>query len=117
MENKCCHESCEFEPHHHHHHCHDESCGLEDHFLHLEGQSKEEENVEKWVCAFHEAMREAKVEILKAKILKAWSSKLDKSADAVFETMEIKWRAKLTKEKAKMDLKDRLTKLMMETKP
>ncbi|MDD4973838.1 MAG: hypothetical protein PHY93_05775 [Bacteriovorax sp.] len=39
------------------------------------------------------------MEILKAKILKAWNSKLNKSADVVFETMEIKWRAMLTLEK------------------
>lgn len=107
MENKCSHESCNYEPHH------DDSCGQEHGH---EDHCKKDEHVKMWVCAFHEAMYEAKVDILKAKILKSWNSKLEKSADAVFETMEIKWKAKSVKEKAKEDLKERLAKIMAESK-
>ena len=38
---------------------------------------------EMWTCAFHQAIKEAHVEVLKAKIHKAWGSKMDKTADAV----------------------------------
>ena len=54
--------------------------------------------------------------VLKEKILKSWRSKLDKSADAVLETMEAKWKAMLSKGEAKEDLKERLMQIMKEEK-
>lgn len=69
-----------------------------------------------WSCAFHEAMKQAHVEVLKAKIHKSWGPKMDKMADAVLETMEAQWGAMLAKGKSKMDLKDKIAKAMMEGK-
>jgi len=69
-----------------------------------------------WICAFHRAIKEAHVEVLKAKIHKAWGSKMDKTADAVLEAMEAQWTAMLTQGKAKMDLKEKIAKAMMEGK-
>ena len=69
-----------------------------------------------WTGAFHQAMKEAHVEVLKAKIHKAWGAKMDKTADAVLEAMEVKWSAMLAQGKAKMDLKEKIAKAMMEGK-
>src|SRR5947207_1369718 len=68
----------------------------------------EEKATEKWMCAFHKAMMQAHVEVLKAKILKSWGTKLDKSADVVLEVMEKKWKAILEKSSAKAELKERI---------
>ena len=46
-----------------------------------------------WLCSFHEAKKAVEVDILKAKILKAWGPKLDKEATAVLEAMEAKWKS------------------------
>ena len=69
-----------------------------------------------WTCAFHQALKEAHVEVLKNKILKAWGSKMDKTADAVLEAMETCWKSSLAKGKAQYDLKDKLAKIMTEGK-
>ena len=105
MENKCSTQdgSCE---------THESSCGP--------SQEKNccpiEKATQLWTCAFFEAMKQAHVEVLKAKILKAWGPKLDKSADAVLETMETQWQSMLAQGKSKMDLKERLAKIMTEGK-
>lgn len=69
-----------------------------------------------WQAAFFEAMKQAHVEVLKAKILKAWGPKLDKSADVVLEAMEAQWKAALVKGKAQADLKEKLKNVMTEGK-
>ena len=69
---------------------------------------------EMWTCAFFEAKKQVCVEILKAKIKKAWGPKMEKTADAVLNAMEATWKAKLAKGKAKMELKDQIMKIMME---
>ena len=69
-----------------------------------------------WQCAFFEAMKQAHVEVLKAKIHKSWGPKMDKAADAVLEAMEAQWQSMLVQGKAKLDLKDKLGKIMTEGK-
>ena len=71
---------------------------------------------EMWTKAFFQAMKEAHVEVLKAKIIKGWGAKLDKSADAVLETMETCWQSMVAQAKAKADLRDRLANAMRESK-
>jgi hypothetical protein len=67
-----------------------------------------------WACAFFTAMKQAHVDILKAKIQKAWGPKLEKSADAVLASMEVKWMSMLSEAQAKEDLKAKLKKIMSE---
>jgi hypothetical protein len=69
---------------------------------------------EMWTHAFFEAKKQICIEILKVKIQKAWGSKLNKTADAVLNTMEVEWKAMLAKGKAKMDLKEQMLKIMAE---
>ena len=69
-----------------------------------------------WTCAFHQAIKEAHVEVLKAKIHKAWGSKMDKTADAVIAAMEAQWGSMLAAGKAKKELKENIAKAMMEGK-
>ena len=69
-----------------------------------------------WKQAFFQAMKEAHVEVLKAKIHKAWGPKMDKAADVVLEAMEAQWSSMLGKAKSEIDLKERLAKIMTEGK-
>ena len=69
---------------------------------------------EMWTCAFLEAKKQVCIDILKAKIQKAWGSKMEKTADAVLNAMSAEWKAKLAKGKAKMELKEQIMKIMME---
>ncbi len=69
-----------------------------------------------WACAFQQAMKEVHVDILKAKIHKAWGPKMEKMADAVLETMEVEWQSMLAQGKAKVDLKEKITRIMTEAK-
>lgn len=71
-----------------------------------------EKATEMWSCAFCEAKRQVAVEILKAKIQKAWGPKLAKTADAVLAAKEAEWKAMLARGKAKMDLKEQMLKIM-----
>jgi hypothetical protein len=66
--------------------------------------------VEKWSGAFCQAMTEVKVEILKAKIKKAWGSQMDQVGDAVVEAMGAEWGAMLTKAKARAGLRENIKK-------
>jgi hypothetical protein len=61
-----------------------------------------------WTCAGHQAWKEIHVELLKAKILKAWGPQMEKTADAVIEAMGTRWQAKMAQEKAEADLKERI---------
>jgi len=69
-----------------------------------------------WTGSFFQAMRAAQVDILKAKIQKAWGPKMDKAADAVLEAMGVKWQSMLAEAKAKGDLRAKLQSLWQEGK-
>ncbi len=69
-----------------------------------------------WVGSFFQAMRQAQVEILKAKLQKAWGSKMEKAADAVLEAMETQWGSILAGARAKTDLRTKLQGLWQEGK-
>ena len=69
-----------------------------------------------WACSFHQAMKAAQVEVLKAKIQKAWGSKLEKEANAVLELMEAKWTSMQAVEQAKAELKAKFEQLCKESK-
>ena len=75
-----------------------------------------EKVTEMWGCAFHQAMKETHVDILKAKINKAWGPKMDKMADAVLEAMGVQWESMLAQGKAKGDLKEKIARIMTEGK-
>lgn len=67
-----------------------------------------------WGQAFFCAMKEVHVEILKAKIQKAWGPKMDKAADAVLEAMGVKWQSMMATAKAQSDLQTKLRTLFQE---
>ena len=67
-----------------------------------------------WGQSFFHAMKAAQVEILKVKIQKAWGSKMERAADAVLETMGVKWQSMLAEVKAKADLRAKLQGLWQE---
>jgi hypothetical protein len=46
------------------------------------------------------AMQQAQVEILKAKIIKAWGPMMDKAADALVQSMGAKWELMIAKVRA-----------------
>ena len=69
-----------------------------------------------WSSAFCTAMHEVQVELLKAKIHKAWGPKMDKAADAVVESMGTQWQSMLAQSKAKCDFKSKLRALWSEQK-
>ncbi len=67
-----------------------------------------------WAGAFFQAMKAVQVDLLKAKIQKAWGAKMDKAADAVLEAMGVKWQSMLSEAKAKADLRQKLQQLWQE---
>ena len=67
-----------------------------------------------WSSSFFCAMKALQVDILKAKIQKAWGSKMEKAADAVIDAMGTEWQAMLAKAQAKSDLRQRLQGLWQE---
>lgn len=67
-----------------------------------------------WKSAFFEAKHQVQVELLKAKIQKAWGPKLDKAADAVLETVEAIFQSALTQGQAKAKLKEQLQAIFVE---
>ena len=69
-----------------------------------------------WSGAFFQALKETQVEILKAKIQKAWGARMDKAADAVLETMEAQWQGMLAQARSKSDLRARLQALWQQGK-
>ena len=64
-----------------------------------------------WGASFFEALKQTQVEILKAKIQKAYGPKLEKEANAVLETMGTTWESMLAMQKAKADLKAKFQEL------
>jgi hypothetical protein len=72
--------------------------------------------VDMWTCAGHQAWKEVHVDLLKAKILKAWGPQMEKTADAVIEAMGIEWKAIMTQSKAKTDLKQTIASIFTENK-
>ncbi len=67
-----------------------------------------------WTGSFRQAVQEAQVEVLKAKILKAWGPMLDQTSDAVLEAMGAMWAAKsaeVRQAEAKEALKGRIREL------
>ncbi len=67
-----------------------------------------------WGCAFFQAMKAVQVDLLKAKIQKAWGAKMDKAADIVLEAMGVKWQSMLAEAKVKADVRERLRGLWYE---
>ena len=64
-----------------------------------------------WVGSFFQAMKAVQVDLLKAKIQKAWGSKMDKAAEAVVEAMGVQWQSMLAQAQAKGQLKEKLAAL------
>lgn len=69
-----------------------------------------------WSGSFFHAMKAVQVDILKAKIQKAWGSKMDKAADAVIEAMGAHWQSMLAQAKAKAELHERLRSVWQESR-
>ena len=69
-----------------------------------------------WGGSFFQAMKAAQVEVLKAKIQKAWGAKMDKAADAVIVAMGTHWQSMLAQASAKAQLRERLAALWQEGK-
>lgn len=67
-----------------------------------------------WVGSFFQAMKAVQVDLLKAKIQKAWGSKMDKAADIVLEGMGAKWQAKMAEIQLKADVRSKLQALWQE---
>ncbi len=67
-----------------------------------------------WQLSFFQALKAAQMEVLKAKIQKAWGQKMDKAADAVLEAMGVQWQSMLAQAGAKASLSERLRTLWQE---
>jgi hypothetical protein len=67
-----------------------------------------------WVGSFFQAMQAVQVDLLKAKLQKAWGSKMDKAADIILEAMGMKWQAMVAEAKAKTDVRSKLEALWQE---
>ncbi len=68
---------------------------------------------QKWSGSFCEAIQEVQVEILKAKIKKAWGPEMEQVGDAVIEAMGAQWQAMLTQAKAHVDLRENIKKVFL----
>jgi len=69
-----------------------------------------------WAGSFFQAMKAVQVDLLKAKIQKAWGAKMDKAADAVIDAMGTQWQSMLAQANAKAQLRERLHGLWQESK-
>lgn len=72
-----------------------------------------------WAQSFGEAMRQAQVDILKAKIVKAWGPMMDQAADGMLETMGALWQTKIAEirtAEAKQSFQQRLRDLWLQDK-
>lgn len=65
-----------------------------------------------WCSSFSAALKQAHVDALKARIVKAWGAKIDAGADAVVEAMGAAWASKLAEAKAKNDLGTKMAGIM-----
>ena len=72
-----------------------------------------EKAAQKWSDSFCQAMTEVQVEILKAKIKKAWGADLEKIGDAVVESLGAQWEAGLKQAKAHVDLRENIKKVFL----
>jgi hypothetical protein len=66
---------------------------------------------DRWSESFCQAMKETQVEILKAKIKKAWGADMEKVGDAVIESMNAQWESMMTKAKAHVSLRENIKKV------
>lgn len=64
-----------------------------------------------WVGSFFKAINEVQVDILKAKIQKAWGPMMDKAADAALESVGTVWQSSLAQARAKEEFRGKLEKL------
>ena len=105
MENKCSNgaEHCACA-----HRC---SCGREGCAAGKTAANQADQAVAMWTCAGHQAWKEVHVDLLKAKILKAWGPRMEQTADAVIEEMGLQWQAMMSQEKAKDDLKVKIAEI------
>ncbi len=69
-----------------------------------------------WTGSFFQAMKAVQVDLLKAKMQKAWGAKMDKAADAVLEAMGVKWQSMISDANAKAQLRETLKNLWQEGK-
>lgn len=69
-----------------------------------------------WTCSFFQAMKAVQVDILKAKIQKAWGPMMDKAADAALDSMGVMWQSIMAQAKAKEDFRTKLQRLWQEGK-
>jgi hypothetical protein len=60
-------------------------------------------------------MKAAQVDLLKAKIQKAWGAKMEKAADIILEAMGVKWQTMLAQAQANADVRERLARLWQES--
>jgi hypothetical protein len=72
--------------------------------------------IDTWTCAGHQAWKEVHVDIMKAKILKAWGPQMERTADAVIEAMGIQWQAMAAQGSAKAELKTKIAAILSEGK-
>ena len=72
--------------------------------------------IHQWMCSFHEAKKSVQVDILKAKIQKAWGPKLEKEASAVIEAMEAKWKSMQAAGQFKEQLKEKFEQICKESR-
>lgn len=68
-----------------------------------------------WKQAYFTALKAVQTDIMKAKIQKAWGARMEKSADAVFESMGGIWQSMLAQSKAKSELYEGLARAMQES--
>jgi hypothetical protein len=67
-----------------------------------------------WMGSFFQAMKAVQVDILKAKIQKAWGPMMEKAGDAALESMGVMWQSMLAQAKAKEDFRTKLQKVWQE---
>jgi hypothetical protein len=65
-----------------------------------------------WCASFSAALKQAHVDALKSRIVKAWGAKIDAGADAVVEAMGAVWASKLAEAKSKNDLGAKMAGIM-----
>lgn len=78
-----------------------------------------EQATQTWSDSFTQAMKQAQVDLLKARILKAWGPVMEQSADAMLELMGTLWQTKIAEERtvaAKADFVNRLRDLWLQDK-
>lgn len=69
-----------------------------------------------WMGSFFQAMKAVQVDILKAKIQKAWGPMMEKAGDAALESMGVMWQSMQAQAKAKEDFRTKLQKVWQEGK-